>query len=113
MYSGMKQIIFLRENKMKLLTKEIKNRLPKLYSQENVEDPIVHIKFFHPCSTFTWYILEFDGEDTFFGKVVSHLCPEGELGYFSLSELESVKGPLGLGVERDLYFQPKPLSQCK
>lgn len=48
----------------------------------------------------------------FFGKVVSHLCPEGELGYFLLSELESVKGPLGLGVERDMWWNPKPASQC-
>ena len=53
--------------------------------------------------SFTWFATEFDGEDTFFGKVVSHLCPDGELGCFSLSELKSVKGSLGLGIERDLY----------
>ena len=36
-------------------------------------------------------------------------CPE--LGYVSLAEIESVKGPLGLGIERDLYFRPRfPLS---
>jgi hypothetical protein len=32
-----------------------------------------------------------------------------ELGYFSLSELEEVRGPLGLPIERDLYWQPKTL----
>jgi hypothetical protein len=31
---------------------------------------------------------------------------EDELGYFTLSELESVHGPLGLSVERDLQFEP-------
>jgi len=34
---------------------------------------------------------------------------EVELGYFSLSELESVKGPLGLPIERDLFFEPQTL----
>ena len=54
---------------MKLLTKEIKKKLPKLYSQEKVEDPIVQVKFFDPVGSFTWYAYEFDGEDLFFGKV--------------------------------------------
>jgi hypothetical protein len=31
---------------------------------------------------------------------------ESELGYFTLEELESVHGPLGLAVERDLSFEP-------
>ncbi len=98
---------------MKLLTQEIRNQLPTLYSQDEVEDPTVQVKFFDPCGSFTWYILEYDGEDTFFAFVKSHLCPEGELGYVSLSELNSIKGPLGLGIERDIHYQPKPLSQCK
>lgn len=34
-----------------------------------------------------------------------------ELGYFTLSELESVQGPFGLGIERDKHFKPKPLSE--
>jgi len=94
---------------MMLLTKEIKKRLPALYSQENVEDPIAQVKFFCPWNQWTWYATEFDGEDTFFGKVVGH---ETELGYFSLSELQSVKGRWGLGIERDMHWKPKPLSQC-
>ena len=98
---------------MKLLTKEIIKKLPKLYSQENEKDPIVQVKFFDPTGSFTWYATEFDGEDLFFGKVVSSLCPEGELGYFSLSELKSIRGRMGLGIERDLYFTPKLLSECK
>jgi len=97
---------------MMLLTKAIKNKLPKLYSQENIKDPIVQVKFFDPTGSFTWYAIEFDGEDSFFGKVFSEMCPEGELGYFSLSELQSVRCRFGLGIERDLHFSPKPLSQC-
>jgi hypothetical protein len=44
----------------------------------------------------------------FFGLVVGQ---ERELGYFSLSELETVRGPLGLPIERDLSFKPCPLSR--
>jgi hypothetical protein len=102
---------------MKLLTEEIKKQLPPLYSQEQVEDPMVVVKFFTPDSSWTWFILEGseqpDGDWMFFCKVVSHICPEGELGYVLLSQLEEVKGALGLGVERDLYFTSKPMSQCK
>ncbi len=38
---------------------------------------------------------------------------EQELGYFSVDELEQVTGPLGLHVERDLYWTPCPLSQVR
>ena len=31
----------------------------------------------------------------------------GEWGYFSLDELQSYKGPFGLGIERDLYWKEK------
>jgi len=44
----------------------------------------------------------------FFGYVIGH---EEEWGYFLLSELESVRGPGGLTIERDLYFKPGPFSQ--
>lgn len=102
---------------MELLTQEIKKILPKLYSQDQVEDPIVICKFFTPDSSWSWFILEGsqqeDGDWMFFAKVTSHLCPEGELGYVLLSELEQVRGALGLSLERDMYFTPKLLSQCK
>ena len=95
---------------MKLLTAKIRTQLPELYSQEHIEDPIAHIKFFTPWTNWTWYILEYDQDDIFFGKVIGF---ETELGYFSLTELKSITGPGGLKIERDLYWKPKPLSQCK
>jgi hypothetical protein len=92
---------------MKLLTQEIRKKLPALYSQEDEGGKaVVHLKMFTPDSSYTFFATEFDGEDTFFGLVEGH---EKELGYFSLKELESVRGPLGLPIERDLYFQPKML----
>ena len=56
----------------------------------------------------TWYASEFDGEDIFFGLVIGL---EIELGYFSLSELKSVKGPLGLPIESDLHYDSLTLRE--
>ncbi len=95
---------------MMLLTKEIRANLPPLYSQENNPDPTVWVKFFTPDSNWTWYGIEFDGEDLFFGWVVGF---EQELGYFSLHELETTKGKMGLPIERDKWFKPMPLSKAK
>ena len=53
-------------------------------------------------------VVTFDGRDLFFGLVEGH---EKELGYFSLLELQQVKGPMGLPIERDLYWRPKPLDE--
>ena len=63
---------------------------------------VVYLKLFTPDSNWTWFATEFDGKDTFFGLVDGL---ERELGYFNLSELESIKGPLGLPIERDLHFE--------
>jgi hypothetical protein len=95
---------------MTLLTKEIESLLPPLYGTENQDDPMVWAKFFAPWSGWSWCATEFDQEDLFFGLVVGL---EEELGYFSLRELESVRGPGGLRIERDLYFEPTPLSRVR
>ncbi len=95
---------------MQLLTKEITTKLPFLYTQEDEDDPIVICKFFAVWSSWTWYAIEFDGKDTFFGYVIGH---EAELGYFNLSELQGLKGPMGLGIERDMNFRPCRLSEIK
>ena len=98
---------------MKLLTKEIAAALPALYSQEEKGlEAIIQVKYFMPTGSFTWYATEYDPTDrVFFGFVHSSLCPEGELGLFSYDELVGVRGRLGLGVERDLHFEPKTLAE--
>jgi hypothetical protein len=96
---------------MALLTAELRGRLPALYSQDGNSDPIVHCKFFTPDSNWTWFVTEGseDEEDfRFFGYVIGF---EEEWGYFVLSELESVRGPLRLPIERDLHFRPAPFSE--
>jgi len=71
-------------------------------------DALAQVKFFTPDSSWTWYASEFDGEDIFFGLVSGF---EVELGYFSLKEMQEVRGPLGLPIELDLYFEPKSLRE--
>ena len=103
---------------MKLLPQEIRKVLPALRSQEGKGGKaVVHVKFFTPDSNWTWYatqgepILDEKGQMLdfqFFGLVEGF---EKELGYFNLSELEEVRGPLGLPIERDLYWTGKTLEQ--
>ena len=94
---------------MELMTDEVRKLLPPLYSQEaKGGDAIVQVKFFTPDSSWTWLATSFDGKDLFFGLVEGF---EKELGYFSLSELRSARGPLGLAIERDLYWRPKTLRE--
>ena len=96
---------------MELLPGEVRAALPPLYHNEQQGlDAVAPLKLFTPDSSWTWYATEFDGDDTFFG-LVSGL--EIELGYFSLAELEGVRGPLGLPVERDLYHNPATLAELR
>ena len=89
---------------MKLLNKEIEKKLPKLYSQENEKNPKIIVKYFHPLSDYTWYIIEGgkqeNGDWLFYGLVDGQ---EKELGYVCLSQLEEIRIK-GLGVERDKFF---------
>ncbi len=125
---------------MQLMTKEIEKQFQKIGRQENNPDPTVVVKFFNPAGSGTWYATELiyvveqlDGNGGIEtveieaskmngnkGKVVDMLFygyasifgdHNDEWGYFSLSELQSVKGPFGLGIERDKFFDPKPISK--
>lgn len=97
---------------MKLLTKEILKKLPKLYATESIplKEKEVVCKFFNPCGAGTWYVLEGqeeDGDFIFFGLVDLH---EKEFGYFSLNELQSLKLPFGLTIERDIHYVVKKVA---
>lgn len=113
---------------MKLLTQEVRDALPALYTQEDTPDPLIPVKFFDPCGSATWWIIE--GEDLdendekwsadsttadflMFGFCMLFDSTSAELGYVSMNELQSVKGPLGIGIERDLYWKPCRLSEVK
>lgn len=98
---------------MKLLTKEIKNKLPKLYETESIslKEKEIVCKFFNPCGVGTWYVIEGQQEEDdfiFWGLVDLHVH---EFGYFSLKELEAINLPLGLKIERDIYFEITKVSE--
>ena len=90
-----------------LMTKELEKEFKKypIGSQDGKGmDAKVVVKYFNPCGAGTWLITEGekqeDGDWLFFGYC--HLF-EWEWGYVMLSELESVKLPFGLKIERELY----------
>ena len=89
---------------------DVATQLPELYATEGIRDPLAHVKLFTPDGSWTWYVCEFDSDQRLcHGLVIGH---EREIGYFTLDELESVRGHLGLPIERDLHWTPRPLSQC-
>ena len=95
---------------MKLITKEIMGKL-KSNPRDNADNK-PWLKLFNPAGSGTWLISEIeDNGDTMFGLCdLGHGSPE--LGYVSLKELESLKLPFGLKIERDMYFEPtKTLSE--
>ena len=95
---------------MSLLPKEVAEQLPKLYENEELGLAAqALVKFFTPDSNWTWYASEYDPTtQILFGLVIGF---EAEFGYFSLEELESVRGPLGLPIERDKHFEPTSLDE--
>jgi len=96
-----------------LLTQEIRDILPPLYNSEKhpEKESVAMVKFFSPYSQWTWYAVEFDGEDTFFGLVDGF---EMEYGYFSYSELEAVTVFGGVpAVERDCHWSPRPVKEIE
>ena len=96
-----------------LLTQGIRDTLPPLYNSEKhpEKESVAMVKFFSPYSQWTWYAVEFDGEDTFFGLVDGF---EMEYGYFSYSELEAVTVFGGVpAVERDCHWTPQPVKEIE
>ena len=101
---------------MKLLPPEIRERLPRLGGQDGKSGKaIAYVKCFSPQGSFTWYITEGSPVRDKSNYVVDYALfglVEGqfkELGFFMLSELESVRGPMGLPIERDLHWKATTL----
>ena len=97
---------------MKLITKEIEKKFEEfpLYSQDgkglNAE---VLVKFFNPTGVGTWYITEAnkleDGDYEMFGYCHLGDDENAEFGNVLLSDLEDIKLPYGLKIERDMYLK--------
>lgn len=99
---------------MKLMTKEIEARLPKLYETEGIEagEKVVQVKFFCVTNGWEWYGVEYDPEQKLFFGLVKGF--ETEWGYFSLDEFEQINAvnryPI---IERDLYFKPTKIKDLR
>ena len=95
---------------MNIIPDEILLDLPAIGSTDSQGgDAVALVKLFTPDSSWTWYLTEASrkGDDILmFGLVEGH---ERELGYVSLNEITSVRGPMGLAVENDLFWSPKKL----
>ena len=96
---------------MKLMTKELEEEFNKypLGSQDGLGGKAkVIAKYFNPMGVGTWFITEAEkqenGDYEMFGYC--HLGDDelAEFGYVMLSELQAIKGTLGMGIERDLYL---------
>jgi DUF2958 family protein len=107
---------------MGLLTPSIQFSLPKIYTTDEVplEEKIVICKFFTPWAFWSWFVFEGEMEGkifftdsrdfVFYGMAHGF---EKEIGYFKLSDLESIRGPCGLIVERDLsVFKTRYIDCC-
>jgi len=79
-------------------------RLAALVAEKPEPDPVPVVKFFSPVGAATWLATELaeDGDTLFELADLGFGTPE--LGSFSLSEIENVRLPFGLAIERDLHF---------
>ena len=95
---------------MNLLTKPIEKKLrANSAAQDGSKSFNAVVKYFDPTGAGQWYLSELDDDNIGFG-----VCDLGmgfpELGSVSLDELKSIKGALGLGIERDLSFDSNKYS---
>lgn len=82
----------------------------KLPVRETGEDPIALVKLFNPTGAGTWYITAYDPA-TRIAEGAAHIH-EFEYGPTSMEELVAFRGRMGLPIERDLHWTPRPLSEC-
>ena len=91
-----------------LLPADLERTIPRLDATRDEADPILRAKFFYPDFSWTWYPVEYDGTDVFYGYVEGF---ENEFGTFSFRELLENRGQRGCRIERDLYFTPCRVSE--
>jgi hypothetical protein len=90
-------------NASHLLTAELQAKL-RSNAASRGEDQLPLAKLFNPVGAGTWIVTELaDDEDTLFG-IADLGFGSPEVGSFSLAELESLRLPFGLRIERDIAF---------
>ena len=87
------------------MTKTIKKQAEKQYELGSDMNQKVVAKYFNPAGSGTWYLMNTAPDDSDYAWGIVDLFAV-EMGSFRISELESIKLPFGLGIERDLLFEP-------
>jgi hypothetical protein len=97
---------------MKILTKAILDAFAKQghTGNKSAKDIKIVMKLFNPTGAGTWYLYEKEDDDIYwcFANLGDVEC--AECGTVSMSELMAFKGRFGLGIERDMHFEPLSMS---
>ena len=93
----------------KILNSPNWEQLPLLYTPEGEgPDALAQVRLIVPGDRRVWYVSAFDGEDVCFGLVAEL---ELSYDYFTLSELQALRGPRGETIQCDTAFTPQTLRQ--
>ena len=96
-----------------LLKKELEQLIKNYNEQDGSKEFKAVVKLFNPTGIGTWYLSELNPDTNIaFGLSCLH---EKELGDVSLNEIQELKLPLGLSIEKDRYFEMNKytLEECK
>ena len=99
---------------MKLFTKALLKQLPTLEAtaELGIDESTAYVKIFNPLGNHQWFITAYDPEQHLAFGYVNLNCPrDAELGYISMQELEEIRLPLGMKLERDRGFKKMPLTE--
>ena len=86
------------------MTKKIKEQAEKQYDLGSDMKQKVVAKYFDPVGSWKWFLMNMDKDGDYCWGIVEG--NEVEMGSFSMRELEDMKRPFGLGIERDTSFKP-------
>lgn len=89
---------------------ELLDKIPRLYETEDISlsDKLIFLHFF--IGGCDWFVVEYDGDDLFWGFVNLNDIVNSEWGYFCFSELKSYQFN-GIEIDCDLYWKIKPAKE--
>ena len=91
------------------MTKAIQEQAEKQYDEGSDMEQKVVAKYFDPMGSWKWFLMNKKKDDSYCWGIVKGF--EVEMGSFSIDELEGIKLPFGLGIERDTLFEPMKASK--
>ena len=93
---------------MKIITKAIEQAFEKqgYTGDKETKDIKIVMKLFNPTGAGTWYLYEKEDEDIYWCFANLGDLEMAECGTVSMNELMAFRGQFGLGIERDMHFEP-------